>query len=123
MPVSDPLPLALTAYSLPHVMGYLPTRAGDLPATPLDTTGFLDAAAELGLAGVELMLPSPHTQDALNRQWATIKTLSHVPKAATEILSPDALKAALAERGLRVVADFRVMLDDDAETFKAYLRL
>ncbi|MBW3622238.1 MAG: sugar phosphate isomerase/epimerase [Armatimonadetes bacterium] len=117
------LPLALTAYSLPHVMGYLPTKSGELTARPLNTLGFLDAAVELGLDGVELMLPSPHTQDALNRQWATIKSLAHVPKAATEILSTGALKEALEERSLRVVSDFRILMDDDAETFKAYLRL
>ena len=126
---NDPLtqrpnyPLALTAYSLPHVMGYLPTRSGDLPPRPLDTVGLMDAAVEYGLAGVELMLPSPQTQFALNSQWAKIRALESVPQAEIEPMSPEAFREALEARGLRVVADYRVLLEEDAESFKDYLKL
>jgi sugar phosphate isomerase/epimerase len=94
----ETLPLALTAYGLPHVMGWLPTKAGERPSAPLGWRGLLDTARDLGLAGVEMPLPPP--QEA----------------------PPEAVCEALAERGLRLVADYRAVLDADAQTFRDYLR-
>jgi sugar phosphate isomerase/epimerase len=122
LPNSQRAPFALTAYSLPHVMGYLPTKAGRLPSPPMDTYGLMDAAAELGLAGVEMMLPSKQTVNALNMQWAKIKALGETPPASIEIIPPEVLRQALEERGLRIVADYRVILEEDAETIRDYLK-
>ena len=52
------LHFALTAYSLPHVMGYLPTKDGTANPSPLSATGLMDAEVELGLVGVEMPMVS-----------------------------------------------------------------
>src|SRR5437016_79137 len=55
---SDVIPFALCAFGLPHVMGYLPTKAGEKITDPLTPLGLMDTAKELGLAGVEFPLMS-----------------------------------------------------------------
>src|SRR5437016_3774351 len=87
------IPFALTAYALPHVIGMLPTRAGTFHPRPLGAIDLMDAAAELGLAGVELALPSGTAQRA------------------------DALRDALRSRKLRIITDFMVLIDADADAF------
>ena len=89
---------ALTAYSLAHVMGYLPTRDGGPCAAPLDPIGFMDAAAEMGAAGVEL--PLPGTDDA----------------------TVGRLREALRERGLEVVTDSLVIDGEGCDPFREVLR-
>jgi len=94
----SPLPVVLTAYGMPHVMGYLPTRDGQLHPNPLSPTGLMDAAVEFGLAGVEF--PIIGMTDA----------------------QIDALRDALQSRGLHVVADYMVIVERDCEDFCNYLR-
>jgi hypothetical protein len=55
---TNPLPMALTAYGMPHVMGYLAARDGTRHPDPLDPVGLMDAVRKLGLAGVEFPLSS-----------------------------------------------------------------
>ncbi|MBV9851331.1 MAG: sugar phosphate isomerase/epimerase [Armatimonadetes bacterium] len=79
-------------------MGSLPTKAGERVGEPLGIPGLLDAAMGMGLAGVELGLPSPET------------------------LPPEAFGEALAARGLRVVLDFGVLAAAEAGEIRAYLQ-
>ena len=55
---TEHLPFVLTAYSLPHHMGYLKTREGEANAAPLSVVDLMDAAAEWNLAGVLIPLTS-----------------------------------------------------------------
>lgn len=87
-----PIPFALTAYALPHVLGYLPTRDGTPNPSPLSPLGLLDAARAAGLAGVDMPLPAS--------------------------LSGEALREALDECGLRLVAEALSVLEmEDAEGY------
>lgn len=98
MEITTRMPFALTAYSLPHVMGYLPTRDGQNHPSPLGPNGFMDVAVEMRLAGVELPLP-PET-----------------------VISVDAFRNELESRDLRFVSDYMVLLEADSESFRDYLR-
>src|SRR3954470_13064665 len=91
------LPLCLTAFGLPHLMGYLATRRGERADPPLDALGLMDAALELGLSGIEAPLP------------------------ALEGAALDAWRDALAERGLGLVADLPVPLDAEPELIQGWL--
>ena len=91
------LNMALTAFGLPHVMGYLPTKAGERATPALDALGLMDSACELGLGGIEVPLAS--VADATLRAWA------------------DALKG----RGLAIVADLPVSLDAEAKEIRGWL--
>ena len=91
------LNLALTAFGLPHVMGYLATKAGARAEPVLDALGLMDAARELGLAGIEIPLAS--LTDAQLRAWAE----------------------ALKERELAIVADLPVSLDTEAKEIRGWL--
>ena len=88
----------LTAYGMPHVMGYLPTKDGGRHPNPLTPVQLMDAAVELGLAGVEF------------------------PLASTDPNEIAALKDALDSRGLRVVTDSMVLVEADCEAFGDFLR-
>lgn len=92
------LPYALTAYGLPHRMGYLPTRDGTLHPSPLSATAFLDLAVGYGLRGVEFPLPKP------------------------EVMSLEALRDALNAQGLRIVVDSMGVLDQSEEALRSDLR-
>lgn len=93
------LPLALTAFGLPHVMGYLATRSGQRPSPALDVFGLMDAAVELGLLGIEAPLPAPG--DGVVERF----------------------REALGERGLFYVADLTGSLDAEPATIRASLEL
>lgn len=87
-----PIPFALTAYALPHVLGYLATKAGALNPEPLSPLGFLDTTRAYDLAGVDMPL--------------------------TPALTGDALRDALGERSLRLVVEGMSVLDmPDAEGY------
>ena len=88
----------LTAYSLAHGMGYLPARDGTACARTLDAVGFMDAAAGMGAAGVELPLP------------------------ATDDATVGRLRDALRARGMEVVTDFLVIDGEPPEHFIEFLR-
>src|SRR6266540_53067 len=92
------LPFALTAYGIPHVMGYLQTRGGETCADQLDSFGLMDVAVEMGLSGVEMPLPYP------------------------DIIPTEAFRDALESRDLQFVADFMVLLGCSADTFRDYLK-
>jgi 3-oxoisoapionate decarboxylase len=96
MSEAERLPLALTAFGLPHVMGYLATRSGERAEPVLDAFGLMDAALELGLSGIEAHLPA----------------LSGAPLAAW--------REALAVRGLRLVAALPVPLDAQPEQLRGW---
>lgn len=92
------LPLALTGYGLPHVLGYLPTRDGQHHPTPLSLEGLMDTACGLGLAAIE------------------------IPLAAAAIAAPEALRDALQTRELRLVPDYLTVLDAEVEEFRQFLQ-
>ncbi|MEO8181222.1 MAG: hypothetical protein ABI895_20480 [Deltaproteobacteria bacterium] len=91
------LPLCLTAFGLPHVMGYLATRSGERASPPLEAFGLMDAAVELGLSGIEAPLPA----------------LTGAPL--------DAWCDALAARRLGLVADLPVPLDAEPSLICGWL--
>ena len=91
------LNMALTAHGLPHVMGFLPTKAGESHPSPLSVEGLMDAAVESGLDAIEVGLP------------------------ATEEFDPGPWREALRERGLRLVPDFGVLLEADTTRVRAFL--
>lgn len=91
------LPMALTAYGLPHVMGLLPTRDGQHHPTPLSLEGLMDTAHELGLAAIE------------------------IPLSAASIAASEALRDALQARNLRLVPDFLAVLDAEVGEFRRFL--
>ena len=88
------VPFALTAYALPHVLGYLPTLDGTPHPSPLSSLGFLDAAKARNLAGVDIPLPAD--------------------------LSAEALRDALNECGLRLVVEAMSVLE--MENVEDYLK-
>jgi 3-oxoisoapionate decarboxylase len=92
------IPYALTAYGLPHMMGYLATRSGDYHPAPLGVFGLMDTAVELGLEGVEFSIPSP------------------------DLIPTEAIQEGLQERGLRIVSDFMVLLDEEVGFTREYLK-
>lgn len=102
------LPLVLTAYGLPHVMGFLATKDGAPNPDPLTITGFMDAAVEMGLAGVEIPIHGTGSSVGEGK--------------GAELPSVPELKDALAARGLRVIPDWLVILDRDAPSTIAALR-
>ena len=86
------IPFALTAYALPHVLGYLPTLDGTAHPSPLSPLDLLDAAQSRNLAGVDIPLPAN--------------------------LSAEALREALVERDLRLVVEAMSVLEmEDAEGY------
>ena len=86
------IPFALTAYALPHTLGYLATKDGTPNPQPLTPLGFLDVAKTYNLAGVDIPLP--------------------------ESLSTEALREALEERGLRLVVEAMSVLEmPEAEAY------
>jgi 3-oxoisoapionate decarboxylase len=91
------LPMALTAYGLPHVMGYLRTRGGEAHPAPLTPTGFMDAAVDLGLAGVDMAVTAPGMP------------------------SSKALREELEARNLRLVAETGVLVDMDPAEYRGQL--
>jgi sugar phosphate isomerase/epimerase len=88
----------LTAYGMPHVMGYLAVRDGTHHPKPLTPVGLMDAAVEFGLAGVEF------------------------PLRATDDATVAALKDALISRGLSVVTDYMVLVDGDCNGVRDFLK-
>lgn len=88
----------LTAYGMPHTMGYLPTRDGKPHPRPMTAIDLMDAAVEMNLEGIEFPLPS------------------------TDPDRIEALRDALQSRGLHVIADFMVLVDSDCQTIGTFLR-
>ena len=88
---------SLNAYGLPHLMGYLATKDGAKVAEPLGVVGLMDAAAELGLAGVD------------------------IPLSGAGMPSREELREALAARNLRIVAEGMVILNGDVSEWRTYL--
>jgi len=93
-----PFPMVLTAFGLPHVMGYLATRAGEKHPDPIGPIGLMDVAVETGLAGVELPLPAPGSE------------------------ALDQMREALSERDLLLVADLPPLLDADPDCLRESLK-
>lgn len=106
--MDNPIPFALCAYSLPHVMGYLPTKSGEKCAAPLSPLGLMDASQEMALAGVEFPLSA--LVPSFDGKWVE-----------TDGANVD-LVAELERRGLKIVADYGALLDTDAEALRTYLR-
>jgi sugar phosphate isomerase/epimerase len=98
-------------------MGYLPAKDGTRHPNPLDPIGLMDAAAELGLAGVEFPLPS--TQMLPPDQRLPGETPG---TAQSQTLSPERVKAELDRRGLVMVPDYMAIVNAEPEEIKAYLR-
>jgi sugar phosphate isomerase/epimerase len=90
--------LILTAYGMPHVMGYLSTREGKAHPEPLTPVGLMDAAVKFGLTGVEF------------------------PLASTESSYVDSIRDALGSRGLSIVTDYMVIVDGDCDRLRDFLK-
>ena len=99
----------LTAYSLPHTMGYIPTQDGQPNPAPLPLLALMDAAASWQLAGVEIPLHSriPSFDGAI---------------VETAAVAGD-IGAELRARNLKLVADYGALLDYDAQHTRDYLDL
>ena len=107
---SDPvLPYCLTAYSLPHTMGYLKTKDGQANDAPLSPLALMDIAVELNLAGVEIPLSS--------RVPSFDGQIVETPAIANDIA------AELRARGLKLAADYGALLDYDVQHTKDYFDL
>lgn len=91
------LNMALTAYGIPHCMGYLPTKGGEHPEKPLGWKGLMEAAVENGLVAIETSLP----KDEAER---------------------DEFASALAERGLRLVGDYGILVNGEIGEIKNYMK-
>lgn len=98
------LPFALTAYALPHTLGYLATKDGTPNPTPLTPLGFLDAAERFQLAGVDMPLPEA-LPTALFREALESRGLRLVVEALSvlEVQDPEAYLARAAAAGAKVV--------------------
>lgn len=97
----------LTAYGLPYSMGYIPLKDGTANPSPWTATELIDRAAELGLAGIEIPLTS------------------RVPSFEGRIVElaslDDDFGDLLRDRRMRVVADYGIVVDNDAAHFIDYL--
>jgi 3-oxoisoapionate decarboxylase len=80
---------AVTAYGLPHALGLLKTKDGSLPKKPVTVFDLMDWARLRGLSGVDIPLPDD--------------------------LSAEAIRDALAERDLRLIAECMALLSQSAE--------
>ena len=106
---STRIPIVLTAYGLPHSMGYLPTKQGIRRPKPLTVTDLMDLAQGLGLAGIEIpLLPLVPSFDGAQVEVAA----SHVDPGAEA-----------ARRGLTLIADYGALLDNDEQHVRDYLAL
>src|SRR5258708_32707700 len=104
--MNNRIPYSLTAYSLPHVMGYLPTKDGTPNPFPLSAVGLMDAAVELGLEGAELPL-APRFQS--------------FDGTYVEVEAQTDLAGELNARGRKLVADYGGLIDHPKEHFIEYL--
>lgn len=91
------LSFALNSYGLPHSIGLLPTLSGERHATPLDIFHLMDAARELNLAGLEAEL------------------------TREQIGQPQKVRDELHAHGLKFVPDYMVILNGEADEFRAFL--
>lgn len=98
--IAGRLPMALNAYGLPHLMGYLATVAGEKHPAPLGVVGLMDAAATLGIAGVD------------------IPVLSY---GGRETLPKEALRDALTARNLRIVAEGMFLRGGEIVDWREYI--
>ncbi len=105
----DRIPYALTAYGLPHSMGYLATKAGAKRPVPMTHIDLMDLAQSEGLAGVEFPLLSlvPSFDGAL----------VDVGREQVDIA------AEVKRRGLKLIADYGALLDNEPAHLKTYLAL
>lgn len=102
------LPLLLTGYGVPYSMGYIPLKDGTANPRPLDPIALMDRAGALGLSGIEIPLTS--------RVPSFEGCVVELPPSASD------LGLELRKRNMRVVADYGVIVDTDAEAFRQYLR-
>ena len=91
------IPYLLTAYGIPHRMGYLKTLSGESHPRPLSVIDLMDEAVELKLAGVEI----------------PVDRLGEIPLIA--------IKEALNERKMRIVADTMTVLEADVVQWRTLL--
>lgn len=91
----------LTGYGVPYTLGYLPAPDGTPNPNMLSPLGLLDAAVEMGLAGVEIPM--------------------YRRGIAPNLPVPE-LKEALEARNLKIVPDWMILVDSDTDAFQAYLR-
>ena len=103
------IPFLLTAYGLPHSMGYLATADGLKHANPLSVSSLLDLAEAEGLAGIEVPLTS---------------VVPSFDGAEVSVAPAEAEAGAEARRrGLTLVADYGALLDHEPEHLREYLAL
>ena len=116
MAYTPELSFVLTAYGLPHVMGYLRTKDGVSHPNPLDPIALMDVAKDLGLAGVEFPLPSTQMFPPDQRLSSEIKA-----SVLSQTLSPQRVKEELDRRGLVMVPDYMALVNATPEEIKEYL--
>lgn len=110
------LPILLCAYSLPHNMGYLPTKDGAGHGRPFSLPMLLELAERLNLAGIEAPLsPTAPVFDGKSAE---------VDPGLIELFAALRLRANGADsKMISVVADFGPILDSDAAEYRSYLSL
>ncbi len=102
------IPYALCAYSLPHTLGYLPTKQGEPNPQPKTLRLLLDAADEFALSGVEFSL-------------ASVVSSFDGKQLPTSGVEAEILEE-IRERSLTLIADYGCILDHEAEHLTAYLQ-
>jgi len=108
MTSTAPIPCALCAYSLPHTLGYLPTRRGAPNPNPSSLQALVDAALQHGLSGVEFPLA------------AIVPSFDG--KFITAAGADEELLERVRTQGLTLIADYGSILDQDAAHLTAYLQ-
>lgn len=86
---------AVTAYGLPHAMGFLPTKDGARPEKPVTIFDLMDWARSRGLSGVDVPLPAS--------------------------VSAEEVRAALAERNLKLVVESMAVLSLSIDETRTHL--
>lgn len=86
---------AVTAYGLPHAMGFLPTKDGAKPEKPVTIFDLMDWARSRGLSGVDVPLPAS--------------------------VSAEEVRAALAERNLKLVVESMAVLSLSIDETRTHL--
>jgi sugar phosphate isomerase/epimerase len=103
------IPFAICAFSLPHTMGYLPTKSGEPNARPYSLNDFVDSAVDLELSGVEFPL-------------STRVPVFDGGFAETASFTGD-LPETLQSHNLSFIADYGALLDNDVEHTVDYLKV
>ncbi len=102
-----PIPMALCAYSLPHVMGYLPTLSSEHFKSPFSHLDLIEFAAEMELSAIEVPLNALVPSFDGHEAQVAVHSIDYLYE--------------LSSRNMHIVADYGALLDKDADHLIRYL--